>query len=569
MSIASVWNNLRIRRRFMYLSGTGVAVVVAVALFLMALVEERSMEAKLKQLSENELTSLHALIVNVMAIRPEDGDDIGIDVFNNWFVSRNQDYPGELWSVWGPKTLSYMQENEDKPLKLPRDPIDEEAIRTREPVGRFTDDSFRLSIPVVLGETKGAEAQVCLDCHAAQGLEKGDVIAVLSSSLSVAPEKRKTVKLLIAIVIAGVVIGVLTVFGIRLLLTRIVTKPLGDITEVMTDLAEGKLDVQVDGAERRDEIGDIARAVSVFKSNAAEKAEMEARQAEETEEKERRMQRLQDLIGQFEGIIAGVVDSVERSSHDMRGTAENMVSAADRASRNSTSVAAAAEQATTNVQTVAAAAEELTSAINEIAQQVQQSTDITAHATQEANQTNENVQSLAAAATKIGEIVSLINEIAGQTNLLALNATIEAARAGEAGKGFAVVAAEVKNLANQTARATDEISGQIVAIQEETNKTVGAIGDIANTIGRITEITTSIASAIDEQGAATTEIARSVEQAATGTQNVSANIVEVSERVSETDQAAHSVRDVAEELADLSKTLRTEVNRFLADIRAA
>jgi len=269
----------------------------------------------------------------------------------------------------------------------------------------------------------------------------------------------------------------------------------------------------------------------------------------------------------FERDVQGVVAQVAATATQMEANARTMAANAEETSMQSTTVAAAAEEATTNIQTVAAAAEELSSSIAEIGRQVSHSAAIASSAMDEAERTNDMVQSLAEAAGKIGQVVKLINDIASQTNLLALNATIEAARAGDAGKGFAVVANEVKSLANQTAKATDEIGSQIAAVQNATRDAVGAIGAIATTIGQINDISGSIAAAVEEQGAATQEIARNVQQAAMGTQEVTGTIARVSAAAFETGNAAREVLGSAEQLNRHSMELNNEVERFVRDIR--
>ena len=279
--------------------------------------------------------------------------------------------------------------------------------------------------------------------------------------------------------------------------------------------------------------------------------------------------RLNELADGCEANVKTIVEKVSAAAVESQATANAMAATAEKTLRQSTAVAAASEQASTNVQTVASAAEELSSSVAEISRQVAQSTKITGQAVEEVNRTNASVQGLAEAAQKIGDVVKLINDIAGQTNLLALNATIEAARAGEAGKGFAVVASEVKSLANQTAKATEDIAGQVKSIQEATRKAVEAMKAIGSTIGQVSEIATTIASAVEEQGAATQEIARNIQQASAGTREVSTTIVDVSESASETGRSAATVLERSTSIAGQSSDLRTQVDSFLGKIRAA
>jgi methyl-accepting chemotaxis protein len=353
------------------------------------------------------------------------------------------------------------------------------------------------------------------------------------------------------------------------LLGRSFSGPIRQMTGTMSRLASGDMKASIPGAERADEIGDMARAVAVFKENMIRNAEMEQAQRAEAAAKERRQKALEAAIAEFERAAKDIVESVSNAAGEMRQSAASMSSTAEEASRQATAVAAASEQASSNVQTVATAGEELSSSIAEIGRQVAQSTSIAGKAVEEAQSTDAKVQSLANAAQKIGEVVQLITDIAGQTNLLALNATIEAARAGEAGKGFAVVASEVKSLANQTAKATEEIAAQIGAIQGATKESVDAIKSIGRTIGEISEIATTIASAVEEQGAATQEIARNVQQAAKGTQDVSTNIGSLTQAAGETGAAATQVLGASDELAKQAESLRQQVNSFLEKVRAA
>jgi methyl-accepting chemotaxis protein len=348
-----------------------------------------------------------------------------------------------------------------------------------------------------------------------------------------------------------------------------VTRPIAGMTAAMARLANRDWTTEVPALGRKDEIGAMAKAVSVFKENGIANDRMQEEQRKEQETKARRAEALAAAVGDFEKAASSIVKTVSSASTELQSAAQSLSSTAEEGSRQATAVAAASEQASSNVQTVATAGEELSSSIAEIGRQVTQSTRIAGHAVEQAEKTDAKIQGLADAAVKIGEVVNLINDIAAQTNLLALNATIEAARAGEAGKGFAVVASEVKSLANQTARATEEIGQQISGIQGATKESVEAIKVIGKTIAEVNEIATTIASAVEEQGAATQEIARNVQQAARGTQEVSSNIAGVTQAAGETGAAASQVLGASKELAQQSEMLRQQVETFLARVRAA
>ena len=342
----------------------------------------------------------------------------------------------------------------------------------------------------------------------------------------------------------------------------------GGMTRAMLELAGGNEAVDIPGVGGKDEIGEMADAVQTFKENAIEVKRLnEANKEQERRAAEERRAAMQKLANDFEARIGGIVEHVSSAAENLNTSSTTMSAAADQASSQSATVAAASEEAAANVQTVASAADELSSSIQEISRQVADSTRIASDAVDEVETTTEMVQGLTQAAARIGEVINLITDIAEQTNLLALNATIEAARAGDAGKGFAVVASEVKNLANQTAKATDEISQQIAGIQSATRNSATAISGISSTIGRMNEITSSVAAAVEQQGAATTEIARNVDQASAGTRDVSSNIQGVTTAVSETATVSRQIQEAANDLSSQSAQLKSSVTAFLAEVR--
>lgn len=366
------------------------------------------------------------------------------------------------------------------------------------------------------------------------------------------------------------IVALLLVVGTSVVLGRSIVSPIKRMTIAMRQIATGDLATAIPALDRRDEVGAMAQSVQIFKDGMIEADRLRHEQDELKKEAEAGKR---DLLGKmasdFETSIRGSLDALAAAATELRGTSNEMSSTAEEANDQATAVGGTAVQASANVQAVAAATEELASSVLEIGRQVAQSTRIAGQAVEEANRTNETVQGLSAAAQKIGDVISLINDIASQTNLLALNATIEAARAGEAGKGFAVVASEVKSLASQTAKATEDISAQVAAMQSATQDAVRAIEHIGGTIGTINEIATSIASAVEEQGCATKEIARNVQEAAQGTDRVSHSIEGVTSAAGKTGAAAGRVLVSAEQLSEQAAGLRARVDSFVESIRAA
>jgi methyl-accepting chemotaxis protein len=348
-----------------------------------------------------------------------------------------------------------------------------------------------------------------------------------------------------------------------------VSRPLSRMSGLMERLAAGDLEIEVSGAERRDEVGALARALAVFKQNAITARDLAAEQSAERERRDARTAFIEEHVRSFDSSVETALDALVGAAAQMRTTSAHLTTVAEGGSREVDTAASAFRQASVNVQTVASASEELTASIAEIASQVTHAAEIATKAVQETEETDTKVGGLSAAAARIGEVVQLINDIASQTNLLALNATIEAARAGDAGKGFAVVASEVKALANQTAKATDEIAGQVAGIRSATDDVVTAIKTIGSTINQVSEISSSIASAVEEQNAATSEISRNTQEAASNTAGVADNIAGLGRMAETSRNSAARELQSADQLGKQAEALRTDIKDFLAKIRAA
>jgi methyl-accepting chemotaxis protein len=564
------WKKFGLQARFMAISGVAVLVLAACTLAIVIRFEVSSLEDRLRTFSENELRSLNALVESAMEQRLRDPENVAIKVFDGWFESRNQDYPGQLWSVWGPKVTAYVaQTDPQRSPKPPHDSVDAEALRSGQPVGRFIGDTYRYSLPIVLGRLATSRGSVCATCHgSAMGIKDGEVIAVVSSSISAGADLAALQQLLWMMAAGAISAVIFVMVGIRLIFARVITRPLTGMTAAMRQLADGDKEVEIPAQDRLDEIGDMAGALLVFKTNMIEADQLRIEQKEsEARAIARREQDMRSLARDFQGAIGDIVDVVSSAATELEATSATLAKTAEINQQLSVTVAETSEQTSMDVQSVASASEELDSSLKEIARQVQESRKIASDAADQARKTDSRITELSEAALKISDVIKLITGIAEQTNLLALNATIEAARAGDAGRGFAVVAQEVKALATQTAKATSGIVSQISEMQTATQDSVVAIRDITTTIGKISEIATMISASIEEQGSATQEISRNVVKVAQDTADVAGNITEVSRAATQTGSASVQVLGSAQILSNESNRLKAEVDKFLSTFR--
>ena len=556
------------------------------------------METRLHELSRNELQSLNALVETAMSARLDDQEDVAIKVFNGWFKSRNQNYPGKLWSVWSPKVTAYMaQSAPDHPAKKTQDAMDEEALRTGLPIARFDGDQYRVSVPIILGRPLAADKETCLGCHGElMGLKEGEPIAVFSSRVSAQADLAALRQLLSAVVVGGIVAAVLILFALWRLLGQVVSKPLNGITEAMQRLARGDAAIHVPGSHRRDEIGAMARAVLVFRRAAVDKARLERQAAEHRAEVEREREDADEaqlraieseraLVNDSVGVALGRLaakDLSHRLSSDMPAvyrplqgdfnaamaelghTISSVAAAVNAIGAGARQLSAASDNLSSRTEQQAANLDQTTAALSEIAGTIKraaecatQAREVVAAANADSQASREVVRdavaamdTISATSQRIGQIIGVNDEIAFQTNLLALNAGVEAARAGDSGKGFAIVASEVRALAQRSADAAKEIKALVTASTAEVGAGVrlvrGAGAALDRTLAKVAEIdaiVSDIADGAAQQSKRVSQIDASVEDLDQMTQQNAAMV----------EQSASSTRALSQESEQLAE----------------
>jgi len=565
-----VFASLKIGTKIVAISSIIMIVTVSVGLAIFAVEKVSNIKSDMRRQADGRLVVIEAIHTQAMKNRLDKADnDPVVATLDGTFEQLSKSAKDmKVWLAMGPKVLDF-QKRMNAAEEPPLDAVGREAIETKQPVDRIVGDEYRLTVPVIFGQGV-ANDETCVACHGTDmGLKSGDVIGAYSISMPLKYSWAALIGDFTELTIGVLLILIIIAISNYVFIQKLVGIPVSSMTSLMRRLAGGDTNIEIDSTGRSDEIGFMAQAIQVFKDNAIERETLEQKQKEvEKRMAAEKMATLRKMADSFETGVGDVVESVSSAATQMQSSAQSMASISEETSSQAVIVAAASEEASGNVQTVAAATEELSASISEITRQVSESSTVTSEAVEEAKRTQETIQGLIGSSEKIGQVIALIQDIADQTNLLALNATIEAARAGDAGKGFAVVASEVKNLASQTAKATSEITDQVTDIQNATREAAGAIEGIGLTIGKVNDITTNIAAAVEEQGTATQEISSSVEKAATGTQNVSSNIISVTKATGESSKIANEVLQSAGTMASQSSTLRAEMNKFLDHIQA-
>ncbi len=575
------WKNLGVQARFMAITAAGILALAAATMALIAWSEFASLENRLRDLSENELRSLNALVETAMVQRVEDPQNVAIKVFNGWFESRNKEYSGKLWSVWSPKVTAYMaQAYPERAAKAPLDEIDQEALRTGLPVARFVDGAYRYSLPIILGKTLAAPKENCESCHVAgDGLKDGEVIAVFSSSLSTAKDMAALRGLLELMAVGAGLGGLLVLFAVREVLGRVVTRPLTGMTQAMRRLAQGDTTIEVPAQDRADEIGQMAGAVLVFRDAAVENARLE-REAEEHRAQAERVregadQAQREAIRQERAIVVNsigvglaklaakdlsyrmaadipeaygelqtdfneAIGELEKAMRGVAGSTSAIQAGTQEISSAADDLSQRTEQQASSLEETAAALEQITTTVKKSAEGAAHAREVVAAADADAKKSSTVVReavgamdAIAKSAGQISQIIGVIDEIAFQTNLLALNAGVEAARAGEAGRGFSVVASEVRALAQRSAGAAKEIKALISASTTQVDHGVKFVGETGKSLERmmaqvveINAVVGEIAAGAKEQAVALAEVNSAILQMDQMTQRNAAMVEE-------------------------------------------
>ncbi|MFL5280541.1 MAG: methyl-accepting chemotaxis protein [Rhodopila sp.] len=552
----------------MTITSAGLVLIAAGGIAVIGASEFRGIEQKLRSFSQNEMASMHALVLGVMERRVSDSNNVAIDVFNKWFEQRNKDYPGQLWSVWSPQVTAYMKRiAPSRTLKTPRDATDEEALRTGKAVSGFVDGAYRYSFPIVLGVTAGAEQAICHACHGgAMGIKDGQTIAVFSSNLPAAAEFARLRTDLMVIAAGGLVAVAALVLASRMVFVRVISRRLSRMNDAMLRLAEGDRTVVIPPHEHADEIGDMASALDVFKANAEQAARLTAEKERAQAVREQRRAVIEQETAAFGVSVSRIMQALTTSADVMRRAAETMDKAASGVQLRASETASNAATVSDNLDAVSASVTAITSSFGDISAQLDTTATMAHQASSQADANQRTMQGLADAVTQIGAVVQIIGDVATRTNLLALNATIEAARAGEAGRGFAVVAGEVKALATQTSSATKQIENEIAMVRQAASAATGAMRAVSESIGRIDNAAGAIAGTLSQQATATEGVARNVQAVTAATDSTAQAMEAVASDAVEANTVSQEVLSVAAEVRGLADELNAEVARFLATV---